>query len=181
MAHPLRWRLYDWLLVTESATATQLAGKVDESVSLVSYHLRQLAEHGYVEPDPDPPGGATDGRQQWWRPTGDGFSFVPSDFDGSPDEVASLAQARRARDAQYTAYRQAWLDSQAEWGQDWRNAAVTSSNPTLKMTPTELAAFHEEYVSLVQKWKERIAATGEDLAREQIMLTLQAFPFPFPS
>lgn len=177
MNHPLRWRLYYALIQAESATATQLAEKVDESVSLVSYHLRQLAKYGYIEPDSDPSGDDADGRHRWWRPTSSGFSFISSDFDGDPEAAASLVEARRARDAQHAAYRHAWLDDQGEWSADWRDAAVTSSNPTLKMTPTELADFSEEYANLVQAWKERLDAANEDPAREDVMISMQAFPF----
>ncbi|MEU0597639.1 helix-turn-helix domain-containing protein, partial [Streptomyces sp. NPDC006393] len=49
LAHPLRMKLYRLLFVTGTATASHLAEQVDEAVSLVSYHLRKLAEHGLIE------------------------------------------------------------------------------------------------------------------------------------
>ena len=42
-------QLYRALCVARTATASQLADQVDEAVSLVSYHLRKLAEHGLIE------------------------------------------------------------------------------------------------------------------------------------
>lgn len=49
LAHPLRANLYRLLCIKGVATASQLAESVDEAVSLVSYHLRKLAEHELVE------------------------------------------------------------------------------------------------------------------------------------
>ena len=64
LAHPLRMRLYRALCVADKATASHLADQVDEAVSLVSYHLRKLAEHGLIE-EADPQ--SADGRERWWQ------------------------------------------------------------------------------------------------------------------
>jgi DNA-binding transcriptional ArsR family regulator len=175
MAHPLRLRLYYALALAGSATSTRLAEQVDESVSLVSYHLRQLALHGYVEDDPEPL--KRDGRQRWWRPTSVGFNWTPSDFGDGPDGVAAVAQADRQMDAHRAAYRQAWLDSRAGWSKAWQDAAVTTDNPLMRMTPAELTEFSGDYVRLMQGWRDRLAAAADDPGREQVMVALQAFPF----
>ena len=62
LAHPLRLRLLDELRFGGPATATLLAHRVGESSGATSYHLRQLARHGYVE-EAEPRGG----RERWWR------------------------------------------------------------------------------------------------------------------
>ncbi|GHE14642.1 hypothetical protein GCM10010339_86060 [Streptomyces alanosinicus] len=46
--NPLRMQLYRLLYAAGTATASQLAEHVDGTPSLVSYHLRKLAEHGFV-------------------------------------------------------------------------------------------------------------------------------------
>lgn len=176
MAHPLRLRLYYALILAGTATATRLAEGVEESVSLVSYHLRQLAQHGYVEPDPQPPG-AADGREKWWRTTSVGFSWTPSDFGDGPEGATLVAQAGRQMDAHRAAYRQVWLDSQAGWSAAWRDAAITTDNPLLRMTPAELREFSTQYEDLLKAWRDRPAAAVDDPEREQVMLFLQAFPF----
>jgi DNA-binding transcriptional ArsR family regulator len=81
LAHPLRMQLYRGLCVARVATASHLADQVDEAVSLVSYHLRKLAEHGLIE-EAEPQSG--DGRERWWRPSSEGVSIRDRDFrDGS--------------------------------------------------------------------------------------------------
>ncbi|MEA5055092.1 MAG: helix-turn-helix domain-containing protein [Propionicimonas sp.] len=62
-AHPLRMALYTALTEDGPATATQLAERLGESTGQTSYHLRQLARHGFVEDDP----GHSGGRERWWR------------------------------------------------------------------------------------------------------------------
>lgn len=175
MAHPLRLRLYYALALAESATATRLAEQVNESVSLVSYHLRQLARHGYVETDPDPV--TPDARERWWRPTSVGFNWTPSDFGDDADGVQALAQAERQTDAHRAAYRQGWLDGKPGWNEAWRDAAVTTDNPLMRMTPAELTEFGNAYVHLMESWRDRLAAAEEDPLREQVLLLFQAFPF----
>ena len=176
MSHPLRLRLYYALTLAGSATATTLAEGVDESVSLVSYHLRQLARHGYVEVDPSPPG-AADARQRWWRPTSVGFSWARSDLGEGQEVAAGVAEAGRQMDAHRAAYRQTWLDSRSGWGAAWQDAAVSSDNPLLRMTPAELQELQQEFTQLLESWRDRLAVAPTDPEREQVMVVFQAFPF----
>ncbi len=53
LAHPLRLRLLGLLRAYGPSTATKLAARCGESSGLTSYHLRQLAEAGFVV-DADP-------------------------------------------------------------------------------------------------------------------------------
>ncbi len=45
------------------ATATQLAQQLKLNTGATSYHLRQLAEHGFIEEDHE----RGDARDRWWR------------------------------------------------------------------------------------------------------------------
>ena len=62
LAHPLRWKLIDVLSINDTATATQCAAAVGESVASCSYHLNMLAKYGFVE---QAEGGQ--GREKPWR------------------------------------------------------------------------------------------------------------------
>ncbi len=62
LTHPLRLRLLDLLRFEGPSTATLLAGRVGESSGSTSYHLRQLARHGFIEEAARP-----GGRERWWR------------------------------------------------------------------------------------------------------------------
>ena len=63
LAHPLRMRLLAALRLFGPATATELARRLDTNSGQTSYHLRQLAEVGLIEDDPD----HSTARDRYWR------------------------------------------------------------------------------------------------------------------
>ena len=57
MAHPLRVQILRILELRRRASVTSLAEELGETTGATSYHLRQLAQHGFVEqfvPDDEP-------------------------------------------------------------------------------------------------------------------------------
>jgi DNA-binding transcriptional ArsR family regulator len=63
LAHPLRIELLDLLRFEGPSTASALARRLGESSGATSYHLRQLARHGFIEQDER----RARGRERWWR------------------------------------------------------------------------------------------------------------------
>ena len=119
---------------------------------------------------------ATRGSDGGARPAKD-TPFSPSDFDEGPEAAAALTQAMRQMTAHRMAYWQAWVDGQAGWTVQWRDAAFSGDNPLLEMTPEQLHEFSEDYLELVRGWHERLATAPEEPEREHVMLSMQAFPF----
>ena len=117
LAHPLRLRLLEELVVsdpaTDTATATELAERVGESPANCSWHLRQLAKFGYIE---EAPGGT--GRERRWRAV-----IEMHDWDtANSRDPEFLAAADVAQDIvidhEFRQFRQrrAWLANEpAEW------------------------------------------------------------------
>lgn len=64
LAHPLWLQLLGTLRAEGPATATALADRIGVSVPLASHHLRQLANHAFIEVAPDR---ARDRRERWWQ------------------------------------------------------------------------------------------------------------------
>jgi len=92
LAHPLRLRLLEELVVsdpaTDTATATELAERVGESPANCSWHLRQLAKYGYIE---EAPGGV--GRERRWRAV-----LAERDWDPGATDPDYTAAAQAASD-----------------------------------------------------------------------------------
>ena len=176
LAHPLRMKLYRALFVTEAATASQLGELVDEAPSLVSYHLRKLAEHGLIE-EAEPRSG--DGRERWWQPASDGVSIRDKDFQDAPEKVAAhLAASRLFQEQRGELYR-TYLDERAHWGAEW-NEAAHDSESLLRLTAAELAGLKKDMHELVRKYDEEgraREAAGETEGRENVALHVYGFPF----
>ncbi|MFF8531323.1 ArsR/SmtB family transcription factor [Streptomyces sp. NPDC015532] len=176
LGHPLRMRLYRALLVADAATASQLGEQVDEAPSLVSYHLRKLAEHGLIE-EAGPRSG--DGRERWWQPASDGVSVQGVDFRDAPEkEAAHLAFTRLYHDQRSELYRR-YLDERAAWPAEWNDAA-TDVEATLRLTSAQLGALKHELLAVIRRYDEKgraDEAAGDTEERENVALHVYGFPF----
>ncbi len=195
MAHPLRVRLYYALTALEAATASRLAESVGESPALVSYHLRQLRDHGFVEEAPDL---VSDRRERWWRPSTEGFRFSLPEAGDVPEARAAAVALQRTALANQLERLESWRDEQPSWGPAWSEAAV-SSDTLMRLTPDELTAMDDELHAVLRTYRERArdrspsTTPDQDTApeaaeapepgrgapdgREHVFLFLHAFPF----
>ncbi|WP_369270432.1 ArsR/SmtB family transcription factor [Streptomyces sp. R11] len=175
LAHPLRMKLLRGLTTAQVATASQLAEQVDEAVSLVSYHLRKLAEHGLIEEaEPQSP----DGRERWWRPASDGVRIRDEDFRDAPEKAAAHTAASRLFAEQRTDMYRRWLDERVHWGPEW-NRAAESSESSLRLTADELAELNKELLALLRRYDEQgraADAAGDTEGRENVAVHTYAFP-----
>jgi DNA-binding transcriptional ArsR family regulator len=176
LAHPLRANLYRALSLARIATASQLADQVDEAVSLVSYHLRKLAEHGLIE-EAEPQ--SADGRERWWQPSSDGVTIRDADFGDAPEKAAAHTAATRLFHEQRADLYRRYLDERAAWSAEWKSA-TQGTESWLRLTPAELAAFGEELLVLLKKYDEKgraAEAAGDTEGRENVALHVYGFPF----
>jgi DNA-binding transcriptional ArsR family regulator len=171
LTHPIRIRLYELLSALGPSTATMLAGHVDQAVSLLSYHLRQLEEHGLVEQAPEL---AIDGRERWWRVVPGGIHWSPADFLDDPAGKAVVASAERQLLARQLDRLQQYSASQGSWGRDWVDAA-TSTDALFQMTPDELRAFNAEVQEVAARWAAR-DLPDDGAARAHVFYFLHSFP-----
>jgi DNA-binding transcriptional ArsR family regulator len=63
LVHPIRLRLLTLLQEEGPATASQLGRRIGQSSGVTSYHLRILADRGFIDDDTD----RGNGRDRWWR------------------------------------------------------------------------------------------------------------------
>jgi DNA-binding transcriptional ArsR family regulator len=85
LVHPIRLRLLDLLQADGPATATGLAKRIGQSSGVTSYHLRVLAEHGFVVEDAE----RGNGRDRWWRAVhrSTAFTFRMPDDPGNQETI----------------------------------------------------------------------------------------------
>ena len=156
LAHPLRQQI-----------AGELRKVLGQSTGLTSYHLRELAKHGFVEEVP----GRHGRRERWWR-------FVPKDrrvpprSEQSPQMRAVLDEmTRRDLIGDVAEFVRAQDDGAQPGG--WGDG-LPCSFATIEVTADELKEFFEEYIALLFKYK-RPADQIPPGAR-----TVQARFFAFP-
>lgn len=168
--HPLRRRIYDYLLLYGTSQVTAIARALDSQVGSVSHHLRMLERAGIVERAEDPTG---DRRTSWWALARRGLSWSVEDFADSP------ADALLAREAQRQGIRM-----QIERLQRWHRrrgdpavAAYDASNTetTAWASPDELRDLSDRVVALIREWQSSIDL-GDGQQRMPVFFFAHAFP-----
>lgn len=147
MAHPLRLALLERLEVRGRATATILAQDLTESSGATSYHLRQLARHGFIE---ESAGG--NGRERWWRPAAGGWGIRDHEAVRSPAvRPAAEMVVRTTVDA---AHRRL-LDALETWPAQppqWRDAIVQRVS-RFQLTADEAVALKDEINDVLTRYR----------------------------
>jgi DNA-binding transcriptional ArsR family regulator len=168
LAHPLRLQLLGQLRADGPATATTLSERAGVSVPLASYHLRQLAAHGFIEEAPEL---ANDGRERWWRASHERTNWSAVDWLDTPERIAVETAFGRAVVQRYHEVMQGWLDAAPSWPAEWIEAS-DMSDWLVEVTVEELKALHGELASVV----ERYAAKPKHPGSRGIHAMVQLFP-----
>lgn len=143
MAHPVRLAILLRLAEGGPATATELAGQLqDQSPANCSWHLRQLARYGFITEAEHGPG-----RQRRWRIVAES-TYISA--DESPEMVAaSDAFDEVLVDGQLATLRK-WLSTRRQEPQQWRDASLMSHSVAW-LTSGEMAEFRKAYSELVEQ------------------------------
>jgi len=151
MAHPVRLKLLNALVLQGPATATELAERVDDTPANCSWHLRQLAKFGFIEEAADLP---YKGRNRPWRwvPVGNRWGSP----DDSPELTAASAEVAGALLGMELAEHNAWQAGKAAEPPEWQTAAFTTQNIAW-LTAEELAKAQEEVREVLMRHYERAA------------------------
>ncbi|QIQ05244.1 winged helix-turn-helix domain-containing protein [Streptomyces liangshanensis] len=173
--HPLRMRLYRALHLSRTGTASQLAYQVGETVSLVSYHLRKLADHGLI----DEAEGQGDGRERWWKLASEYPAPRAEDLGDTPENAAPQAALGALSFAQRADLYLGYVGTRLTWQADWRAASFSHEYLAL-LTAAQLAELSREMHDLVRKYESAGRAAeeaGDTEGRERVALHTYGFPF----
>lgn len=170
LAHPLRMELLNALRRRGPATASMLAERLGESSGATSYHLRQLAEHGFITDAPE----HGKGRERWWKAVDQGLTFDTTEFDGAGPEVRVMAEiylheiaATHARELS------GWLSTRDSWSAEWTRGS-DMSDMTLQLTPELATELVEKMHALINDYRGQV--TDEDPGTEQVRVHTHLFP-----
>ncbi|QIK65776.1 helix-turn-helix transcriptional regulator [Nocardioides sp. HDW12B] len=150
LSHPVRLRMLGLLRMDGPSTASALATRLGLNSGATSYHLRQLAQHGFVV-DAEERG---NGRDRWWRAAHQS-TRVPTD-DAAPDAVtdrdtndAFLQAVAIVRTEQL----QQAVEERPLLPAEWR-AASTFSDWGLVLTPSRARELMQAMSAVVAGWEE---------------------------
>lgn len=165
LSHPVRLRMLGLLRAEGPATATTLARRLDLNTGATSYHLRQLAQHGFIEED----AGRGNARERWWRAAHESTrtafreeGVVDSDVEAYLTTVA-LMYADRMRAA---------VSEISFLPEEWRKVG-TLSDWEILLTPTQAEALVQRLAEVIESADE---SEGDDAA--PFVVNLNAFPRP---
>jgi DNA-binding transcriptional ArsR family regulator len=175
LAHPLRMRIVGSLRHDGPATATLLGQRLGESSGLTSYHVRVLAENGFVEEASD----VGTGRERWWQAAQDMTSWRPEDFRDDPDEREAEEWLTGYAAGRGMEWLDEWLHRRPSADPDWVTAS-DASDYTLDLTPAELRALATELSDVVLRHRDASLATEPEgrAERQSVRVLVYAFPRP---
>ena len=172
LAHPVRLRMLGMLRVDGPATATQLAVRLGLNSGATSYHLRQLAQYGFIEEAPH-----TSKRDRWWRASHELTTVPASEAEG---EALDLAFNQAVLSLQVGQMQQA-LEEYAELPAEWRKAS-TASDIIIPMTAEQAEALTKRLTDIILEAMRAAPRLGEAASRSPDMVPfsvmLHAFAYP---
>ena len=168
LAHPMRYRMMDRLR-QGPATSTTLAQALGLNTGVTSYHLRQMAEHGFIEEVPE----LSRGRERWWRARPMDLRF-PRRSQQSEEMRPVMDQMHRLDFAAELEQFARFQLEREELG-PWADALVFSRG-SIRVDLAELEGFFEEYISLLKRYQRPDEETPPQA--RTVLARLLAFPVP---
>jgi hypothetical protein len=166
------------LTVHGPATSATLARALGLNTGATSYHLRELARHGFVEETPGGPAGerpgSGHGRERWWRAVPGDRRFPPRSRQSPETRLVIDELNRQSYAADLDLFEQARREGGAEPG-EWADA-FPSSRGTIRLSLPELHEFFEEYIALLNRYKRPDRDTPADA--RTVLTRFWAFPAP---
>jgi DNA-binding transcriptional ArsR family regulator len=142
LANPLRRLILSHLQQHREANSTSLARALGESTGTTSYHLRKLAEQGFVEEIPE----KSRGRERWWR-------ALPFHIQATnPAKMAAAEWSAAIEHTRVQAEHDIDLYFRVLTQYDGPDGWAQLSRGSFYMTREELIAFYKEHMALQRKY-----------------------------
>ncbi|WP_436775005.1 ArsR/SmtB family transcription factor [Yinghuangia sp. YIM S09857] len=185
LAHPLRMRILELLSLDGAATSSTLARRLGENTGTVSWHLRHLAEHGFIEEEVE----RGTKRERWWRRVPRANQLDIADFRDDPASSGALSVYLDQLLRQYFERVTAYVGE--DWDDEWRAAGTVADWRDLRLTADELGAMNVELADVVNRYRTHSAsrpaaadsaafasASADDGGAElrPVVVQLQSFP-----
>jgi len=170
MAHPTRIDLMELVAREGELTATEAGERLGLSPANCSFHLRQLAKHGFVEEGERRPG-----RARPWRLGSVRHSWDETGADAETDAAAkALTSVVLDRDVDRL---HAWIAGRGDVGPAWRKAAFLTES-LMYLTREELEALGRAITEQVLAYSDRIDPDRRPDGAVPVQFLTAGFPLP---
>jgi len=172
LTHPTRLRMLGILRTEGATTATALAQRLGLNTGATSYHLRQLAQHGFIVDD-DSQG---NGRERWWRAahastrTDDRQLTAPEDREALEAYLQTVVVI-------YTQMLQQAVEERATLPEEWRHAS-TFSDWRCRLNPAQAERLIELVAETIEGFERDEELPADDPDGVPVAVLFQAFPRP---
>ncbi|SFV32017.1 Helix-turn-helix domain-containing protein [Devosia crocina] len=171
LAHPQRLKMLGMLRIDGPATATRLAERMGLNSGATSYHLRQLARHGFIEEDSE----RGNARDRWWRARHETTTVLEDETDDDALDAGiaftEAALASQMADMQNAIARHATLTP------EWRRAS-TFSDYIIPLDAADAQALIEKLHAVLREAMAEAPKPGSvrEPGVETVSIMLHAFP-----
>lgn len=172
LTHPVRLRMLGLLRVDGPATATTLAARLGLNSGATSYHLRQLAQHGFVVEDTE----RGNGRDRWWR-AAHRMTNAGEPAPGDTEAQENLDAYLQAVATIHTEQLQRAVEERPLLPRAWREAE-TFSDWMVRLTPQRAKALVDALAAVVEDVE--VEAEDADDADDAVDFAVQISAFPQP-
>ena len=168
LAHPTRLKMLGMLRIDGPATATSLATRLGINTGQTSYHLRQLAQHGFVVDDAE----RGTGRERWWKAAHQ--ATITGDMPERPEDKEALDAYMQTVAVIYTQQLQAAVEEMSLLPLPWREAS-TLSDYHVRVTAKHARELTDKMHQLFMDLRED---ADDDPDAVDFVFQFQAFPRP---
>ncbi len=173
LAHPVRLRMLGMLRLDGPATATRLADRLGLNSGATSYHLRQLARHGFIAEVED----AGSKRDRWWQAS---HEVTHLDEDSETGEALAVGLAlRQAVLSHRISQMQLALAEMPSLPARWR-AASTMTDLNIPLTSDAARVLMQKLEALLMEAMAGAPPLGGPLPDGVVPYTVMLHGFPMP-
>lgn len=174
LTHPDRLKMLGLLRLEGPQTATGLAERLGLNSGATSYHLRQLAQHGFIEMDES----RGNKRDKWWKARHEATSYDSSEAEGEAFD-AGMAMAQAVISHHASQMQQAH-ENFPHLPLEWRKAQ-SFNDFTIPLSPEAAKELVEELLAILWKAKEAAPEPGAELPAGWRPFSIHLHGFPYVS
>jgi len=169
IAHPTRGRILDELGATGPMRAADIGEALGIPANQASFHLRQLAKYGVIEPAPE---AARDKRDRVWKlPDERGFRLDVQDIQKRPGGKAAVSVFRQNKAA--------WAHRLVDEVFSFKKRKDTFSaivDQTMRLTKDEASEFMGEVDDVLARWSDKTRGRSRDRRTYVFYSMVQPYP-----